>query len=133
MLLSQILSISAVLSLAVGTPLTGGKSSENLETRELVKRSCYDGEPWGSNLNHAIDRAGSWCSGPSGSGVYRAGLRKTGCYDAVVGSLRYAFEIQRTESTTGDLTIAQCNVFLQEQINNCERGGEGERDGWFFR
>ena len=92
MLLSQILSLSAILSLAVGTSLDSSRGSEKLETRDLVKRQCYgEGPSWGANRNHATDRAGSWCNGPSGSGVYRAGLRKTGCYNAVVGNYRYAF------------------------------------------
>lgn len=135
MLLSQILSIFAVLSLAVGTPLDGGSNnSENLEARVLLKRSCYSGgRRWGNNRSHAIDRAGRWCSGNGGSGTYRAGLRKTGCYNAQNGNNKYAFEIQRTATTTGSLSSEECNKFIQEQIRNCDRGGKGERNGWFFR
>lgn len=136
MQLSHILSVLAVASFAVGIPLNGDSNSfaEGVEARDLMKRSCDSGDKtWGDNSNHAIDRAGRWCSGDGGSGEYRAGLIKSGCYNAQFGSNHYAFHIQNTNVTPQTLDPAGCNTFMQEQINNCPNGGEGERDGWYFR
>ncbi|KAJ5670017.1 uncharacterized protein N7477_005380 [Penicillium maclennaniae] len=41
--------------------------------------------------------------------------------------------IQRKATTGGSLTSPQCNGYMQEQINNCEKGDSGERNGWYFR
>jgi hypothetical protein len=134
MQLSQILSMFAVVSLAIGTPLDGDKGLEGVEARDLVKRECYSGgKTWGDNRNHAIDRAGRWCSGSGGSGTYRAGQTKYGCYNALFGDNKYEFWIQRTGTTSASLSSPQCNEYMQEQIRNCDRGGQGERNGWYFR
>jgi hypothetical protein len=139
MLLSQILSIFAVISLAVGTPLDAGKSAENfeaiqaVEARDLVKRECGIGKVWGGNRESAIERSIRWCSGSGGSGRYGTGQKKTGCYNAPNGNNKFEFEILRTGTSPGTLSSGQCEQFMREQIRNCRDGGQGERGNWFFR
>lgn len=150
MQLAHMFTILAIASLAVGTPLNGGSTSptegveardlvgtspaEGVEVRDLMKRACYSGgKTWGDNRDHAIDRAGRWCSGNGGSGSYRAGLVKSGCYNSKHGKNRYNFEIQNKTPNTRSLDSAGCNTLLQDRIKNCNRGGRAERDGWSFR
>lgn len=84
MQLGQILSIFAVVSLAVGASPDGHKSLEGAEARDFVQQDCFSDRnirgwrPWGGNENHAVDMAGRWCSGSAGSGTYEPGELKYG-------------------------------------------------------
>ncbi|KAJ5123662.1 hypothetical protein N7448_009759 [Penicillium atrosanguineum] len=108
-------------------------SATPTEEAQIEERSCSGGKKWGDNRNVAIDHAGRWCSGNGGSEGYRAGQTKYGCYNLQFGNNKAEFWIQRKATTGGSLTSSQCNAYMQEQINNCERGGSGERNGWYFR
>lgn len=99
---------------------------------ELSKRGCYGGgEQFGDKRGAALQYAGQWCSG-DGSGGFGTGRTKHACYSHDNGN-RVEFWLQRRASTSGNLSKDDCNAYLQSQINGCDRGGEGEADGWYFR
>ncbi|KUL92347.1 hypothetical protein ZTR_02622 [Talaromyces verruculosus] len=100
---------------------------------DLTERSCSGGKEWGDNKNSAIDHAGHWCSGKGGSGSYSIGQTKYGCYNLPFGKNKVEFWIQNKMTTPSSLSSSQCDAYMQEQINNCVRGGSGERNGWYFR
>jgi hypothetical protein len=134
MQLTNLLTILTAVSAVVASPAAEGQGLEDVQESNLFKRSCYSGgKTWGDNRANAIDRAGRWCSGDGGSGSYRAGQTKYGCYNALYGDNKFEFWIQRTGTRTATLSSSQCNALMQEQIRNCERGGSGERNGWYFR
>ncbi|KAJ6113929.1 hypothetical protein N7523_007246 [Penicillium sp. IBT 18751x] len=108
-------------------------SATPIEESQILERSCSGGKKWGDNRNAAIDHAGRWCSGNGGSEGYHAGQTKYGCYNLPFGKNKAEFWIQRKATTGSSLTSPQCNGYMQEQINNCEKGGSGERNGWYFR
>lgn len=120
---SQLFTVCLAATLATATPMG--------ESRDLSKRGCYGGgEKWGDKARTAADRAGSFCKDIKGT--FQAGKTKHGCYGFDNGN-RADFYIQRSASTKGDLSEDRCNSLLQEQIFNCARGGEGDRDGWYYR
>lgn len=111
----------------------GIASASPIEENNLVQRSCSGGKKWGDNRNAAIDNAGKWCTGSGGQGGYRAGQTKYGCLNLPFGKNKSEFWLQRKATTGGSLSSSQCVAYLNEQINNCESGGSGERNGWYFR
>lgn len=125
MQLIQLFTVLIVASLTAASPID--------QNQDLTERSCSDGKKWGDNRNSAIDHAGHWCSGKGGSGSYSIGQTKYGCYNLPFGKNKVEFWIQNKKTTSSSLSSSQCDAYMQEQINNCERGGSGERNGWYFR
>jgi hypothetical protein len=103
------------------------------QSQDLTARSCSGGKKWGANKNSAIDHAGHWCSGSGGSGNFATGQTKYGCYNLPNGKNKAEFWIQNKKTHGSGLSSSQCDSYMQEQINHCDKGGSGERDGWYFR
>ena len=101
-----------------------------LESRAL---NCYGrGPTWSPDSNNALDRAGRWCSGNGGSGHFRAGQLKGGCYN-VNNNKYWAFHVQNNQDREISLSSGACFRFLRGVINSCSRGGTNDNGPWNWR
>ncbi|KAJ3535626.1 hypothetical protein NM208_g6575 [Fusarium decemcellulare] len=95
-------------------------------------RKCYsDDWRWDTEKNYALDRAGRWCSGNGGSGSYRKGQQKGGCYN-LNSVKRVNFLIQNRQDKDTSLSSGACFRFLRGIINDCSRGGENSNGAWWW-
>ena len=119
--------LATASSLALGTPV------EEARRRELSKRECNgSGESWGDKHNTALDKIGKWCGSEGGAGDYRGGQTRYKCYNFDDGR-KIELWVQNTGGSDQSLSSSHCNEVLQKQVKDCEQGGSGESDGWYYR
>lgn len=132
MQLSHLLTAFVAATLVSGSPAAPAPVQELEESPDFTVQGCYgDGVKWADKKGAAISYAGQWCAN-GGAGKYIAGQTKYRCFNHDNGK-KTEFWLQRKSASGTNLAQSSCNSYLQGAINACDRGGSGERDGWYHR
>ncbi|KAH7305818.1 hypothetical protein B0I35DRAFT_413629 [Stachybotrys elegans] len=91
---------------------------------------------WGDNQPAALDSVGLWCNGDStadGSGDLTTAQIKYGCYNAPFGQNKMEFWIRNDFGIGTSLSVQRCNDIAKLAVNQCQRGGDGTVESWYFK
>ncbi|EPE30350.1 hypothetical protein GLAREA_03317 [Glarea lozoyensis ATCC 20868] len=108
----------------------------------LVQAGCYKrGEKIDASV--ALEHATRACKGYEEGGQQKAGVlqgffdaeaKKTGCMNINDARRHIEYEVKNTNKNSGfDLDDGDCVTGFSMLINDCDRGGDHEGTGWFFR
>jgi hypothetical protein len=105
-------------------------------TPPLTTSCATTGKIWGGNKDAALSSVVKWCDGNAntdGSFSYSIGQTKNGCYNAPLGTNKFQFNVRNDFGIGTSLPVDKCERIVKAAINNCERGGTGTLESWYFR